>query len=67
MKLAQELLEANGGLSDAVLAALLKPHGKNPQPLLLALGISMPTSKCRPKPEQSFVAMMTRPVKFDDP
>lgn len=65
MKRAQELLEANGGLSDAVLAALLKPHAKDPQPLLLALGIPMPTPKCSPKSEQSFVAMMTRPVKPD--
>ena len=61
MKLARECLESNSGLSDAVLAALLKPHAKDPEPLLLALGLSLPT----PAPGQSIVAMMTRPTKPD--
>lgn len=61
MKLARECLESNSGLSDAVLASLLKPHAKDPEPLLLALGLSLPT----PAPGQSIVAMMTRPTKPD--
>lgn len=61
MKRARECLESNSGLSDAVLAVLLKPHAKDPEPLLLALGLSMPT----PTPRQSFVAIMTRPTKPD--
>lgn len=59
MKLARNCLEANSGLADDVLTALLKPHTKGPEPLLLALGLPMPT----PVPGQSFVAIMTRPTK----
>ncbi|WP_184237025.1 plasmid recombination protein [Massilia timonae] len=59
MQLAYKCLDENSGLADDVLVALLKPHAKNPEPLLLALGHSMPTrAAC-----QSFVAMMTRPTK----
>lgn len=61
MELARKCLDANSGLTDDVLAVLLKPHVKNPEPLLLALGLSMPT----PASRQSFVAMMTRPTKPD--
>lgn len=55
------MLEANSGLNGAVLCALLKPHAKNPEPLLLALGIAMPapvTAKGK-----SFAAIMTAPCK----
>lgn len=67
MQRARECLEVNSGLSDAVLAVLLKPHTKDPEPLLLALGIPMPLQKRKPEPRQSFVAIMTRPVKSDSP
>lgn len=62
MKRAWKCLDANSGLSDDVLAALLKPHAKDPEPLLLALGLSMPATTA---PRQSFVAIMTRPTKPD--
>jgi hypothetical protein len=67
MERARECLEANSGLSDAVLAALLKPHVKDPGPLMLALGIPMPIHEGQPERRQSFVAIMTRPVKPDSP
>lgn len=57
MELARKYLNANYELADDVLAAILKPHAKDPEPLLLALGLSMPM------PRQSFVAIMTRPTK----
>lgn len=64
---ARECLEVNSGLSDAVLDVLLKPHAKDPEPLLLKLGISMPPERRKPESGRSFVAIMTRPVKPDRP
>jgi len=61
--LAFDVLEANSGLSNAVLLALLAPHTSNPAPLLLALGIAIPTSPAK----ESFVAMMTKPCKPEKP
>lgn len=61
MDAAFAMLEANSGLNGAVLCALLKPHAKNPEPLLLALGIAMPAPvKAKGK---SFAAIMTAPCK----
>lgn len=56
-----DLLDANSGLSAAVLLALLAPHMNDPAPLLLALGLSMPAEKVKPK--DTFVGIMTRPCK----
>lgn len=67
MARARECLEANSGLSESVLATLLRPHAKDPEPLLRVLGLSIPTEKRKPESERSFVAMMTRPVKPDSP
>lgn len=63
MDLAFDVLEANSGLSAAVLEALLAPHASDPAPLLLALGMTMPTSPTK----GSFVAMMTKPCKPEKP
>ncbi|MGZ9711218.1 plasmid recombination protein [Glaciimonas sp. GNP009] len=56
-----DVLEANSGLSDTVLLALLLPHLNDPVPLLLALGLTMPLEKVKPK--GTFVGIMTRPCK----
>lgn len=53
-------LQANGALTDAVIDALLKPHAKNPEALLLAMGLSMPAPKAKGK---SFADIMTAPCK----
>ena len=58
------VLEANGGLSAAVLLALLTPHLGNPAPLLLALGLTMPTPTAI---KGDFVKMMTKPCKPEKP
>jgi hypothetical protein len=58
---ALDVLEANSGLSSAVLLALLAPHLRDPAPLLLALGLTMPAEKMKPK--DTFVGIMTRPCK----
>jgi len=54
-----DVLEANSGLSAAVLLALLVPHMNDPAPLLLALGLTMPAEKVKPK--DTFAGIMTRP------
>ena len=56
-----DVLEANSGLSAGVLLALLVPHMSDPAPLLLALGLTMPAEKVRPK--DTFIGIMTRPCK----
>ncbi len=56
-----DVLEANSGLSPAVLLALLVPHMSDPEPLLLALGLTMPAEKVKPK--DTFIGIMTRPCK----
>jgi hypothetical protein len=56
-----DVLEANSGLSSAVLLALLVPHLGDPAPLLLALGLTMPAEKVKPK--DTFIGIMTRPCK----
>ena len=57
MQHAFDVLDTNSGLDATVLRALLEPHSKNPEPLLLALGLTMPP----PKLSGSFVETMTRP------
>lgn len=59
-----DALEANSGLSAAVLLALLTPHLDNPAPLLLAMGLSMPTPAIV---KGEFVKMMTKPCKPEKP
>lgn len=58
-----DVLETNSGLSAAVLLVLLAPHADDPAPLLLALGLTMPTLPAK----GSFVAMMTKPCKLEKP
>ena len=59
-----DVLEANSGLSAAVLLALLAPHAGDPAPLLLALGLTMPTPAIV---KGEFVKMMTKPCKPEKP
>ncbi|MGK5072369.1 plasmid recombination protein [Janthinobacterium sp. ZB1P44] len=59
-----DVLEANSGISAAVLLALLTPHLGNPAPLLLALGLTMPTPVIV---KGEFVKMMTKPCKPEKP
>jgi hypothetical protein len=60
MALARESLQTNAALNDDIIDALLVPHAKDPAPLLLALGIAMPTPKPRGK---DFVSMMVAVCK----
>jgi hypothetical protein len=60
IELAFDVLDSNSGLNSAVLRVLLEPHTKNPEPLLMVLGLTMPVAG-------SFVATMTRPTKKDNP
>ncbi len=62
MVLAREKLQANAALTDTIIDALLMPHAKDPAPLLLALGIDMPTLKAKGK---DFVSMMIAVCKPD--
>lgn len=55
------LLEANSGLKSDVLRVLLEPHVNNPEPLMMALGLAMPT----PKIKGTFAGIMTKPCKPD--
>jgi len=57
--LLRDTLQANSGLTDHAISALLVPHAKNPEPLLVALGLAMPA----PVVKGSFVATMTRKVR----
>lgn len=59
-----KVLEANSGLSETVLLALLAPHANDPAPLLLALGLAIaaPTAV-----KSDFVKMMTKPCKPEKP
>lgn len=60
LQLMRDCLQANSGLQESVIDALLAPHGRDPQPLMLALGISLP----EPEPKKGgFVQMMTKPCK----
>ncbi|MFC0169346.1 plasmid recombination protein [Pseudoduganella danionis] len=60
LALIRECLHANSGLQDNVIDALLAPHGRDPVPLMLALGIDLP----EPEPKKGgFVQMMTKPCK----
>ncbi|WP_395406352.1 plasmid recombination protein [Pseudoduganella sp. UC29_106] len=58
--LAFAALEANSGLQTSLLRVLLEPHRGNPEPLLLALGITLP--KAKKKAKDTFVGIMTRPA-----
>ena len=57
------VLEANSGLQGALLRMLLEPHKANPEPLLLALGITMPAAQPKTKRADTFAGIMTRPCK----
>lgn len=61
--LLRETLQANSGLTECAIDALLVPHAKNPEPLLVALGLAMPA----PVVKGSFVATMTRKVRPESP
>jgi hypothetical protein len=61
--LLRETLLANSGLTESAIEALLVPHAKNPEPLLVALGLAMPA----PVVKGSFVATMTRKVRPESP
>lgn len=54
-----DVLEANSGLNGDALRVLLEPHANNPEPLMMALGLSMPTTKVK----GTFVGIMTKPCK----
>ncbi|WP_025917213.1 plasmid recombination protein [Herminiimonas sp. CN] len=58
-----DALEVNSGMNDALLRVLIEPHLKNPEPLLLALGLDMP----QPKANSTFVKIMTKPCKPEKP
>jgi hypothetical protein len=60
---ARATLEANSGLNDDVLGVLLEPHLQNPEPLMLALGLTMP----KPVIKGTFAGIMTKPCKPDKP
>jgi hypothetical protein len=64
MDLAFDVLDVNSGLESRVIHALLAPHAKNPEPLLLALGLEMPVPKAK---GGSFAAIMTQPCKPEKP
>lgn len=59
--LLRDTLQANSGLTERAIDALLVPHAKNPEPLLVALGLAMPA----PVVKGSFVATMTRKVRLE--
>ena len=61
--LAFDALQVNGGLNDAVLRVLVDAHLANPEPLMNVLGLRMPESK----PKKSFVEIMTKPCKPENP
>lgn len=63
MALLRTTLQRNGSLTDHAIDALLVPHAKNPEPLLLALGLAMPA----PPVKGSFVATMTKKVRSENP
>jgi hypothetical protein len=55
-----ECFQINTVISDHAISVLLKPHAKDPESLLLALGIEMPSTQSTGK---SFVDIMTAPCK----
>lgn len=61
--LLRDSLQANSGLTERTIEALLVPHAKNPEPLLVALGLAMPAQVVK----GSFVATMTRKVRPESP
>lgn len=61
--LLRDTLQTNSGLTERAIEALLVPHAKNPEPLLMALGLTMPA----PVVKGSFVATMTRKVRPESP
>lgn len=61
--LLRDTLQANSGLTERAIDALLVPHARNPEPLLVALGLAMPA----PVVKGSFVATMTRKVRPESP
>lgn len=63
IELAFNKLKNNSGLLDAVLRVLVDAHLANPEPLMVALGLSMP----EPKSKKTFVEIMTKPCKPEKP
>lgn len=61
--LLRDTLQENSGLTERAIDALLVPHAKNPEPLLVVLGLAMPA----PVVKGSFVATMTRKVRPESP
>lgn len=61
MAMLRDCFQTNTAMSDAAINVLLKPHVKDPEPLLVALGFAMPAPKAHAK--GSFVAIMTAPCK----
>lgn len=62
MSLLHECFQTNTSIDDSAIDVLLKPHANNPEPLLQALGMSIPPNK---KVEKSFVEIMTAECKPD--
>lgn len=60
MCIARDCLQVNSALNDTVIDALLKPHAKDPEALLLVLGLSMPVQAPKGK---TFASIMTAPCK----
>ncbi|WP_082565402.1 plasmid recombination protein [Duganella sp. Root1480D1] len=60
------ILDRNSGLHSFILRVLLAPHLRDPEPLLTALGIPMPSAGTAVSP-RSFVSLMTRKVKPEKP
>src|SRR5471032_2586065 len=63
LTLLRATLQTNSALTDRAIDALLVPHAKYPEPLLLALGLAMPA----PPVKGSFVAMMTKKMRPEYP
>ena len=63
IELAFNKLKDNSGLLDAVLRVLVDAHLANPEPLMVALGLSM----SEPKSKKTFVKIMTKPCKPEKP
>ena len=60
IELAHSALDANSGLNSDLLRVLLQPHLDNPEPLLHAMGLTMPVPAVV---KGGFVKMMTKPCK----
>ena len=61
--IAFNVLEANSGLEEHVIRALLKPHCNDPTQLFEDMGLELP----KPKSKETFAGIMTKPCKPDTP